>query len=65
MVWLGLGGELTPLLGSEQQDQVQRTVLFTLVPVVVAEAGLRLQAAEGELKALRAQMNPPTPGKFY
>ncbi|MBX2899808.1 MAG: histidine kinase [Cyclobacteriaceae bacterium] len=59
-------------------DQVQQTVLLTLIPVVVAfsflvfvfyrarreayfrqkETELKLSLAEGELKALRAQINP-------
>ncbi len=66
-----------PLL-EEQNNQVQRTLLLALIPVVVAfsfiifvfyrsrreaffkhrETDLKLSVAEGELKALRAQMSP-------
>lgn len=62
----------------KEDDQVQRTVLLALIPVVVAfsfivfvfyrskreshfkqvEANFKLSLAEGELKALRAQMSP-------
>src|SRR5258706_11541129 len=62
----------------EQNNQVQRTLLLALIPVVVAfsfivfvfyrakreaffkhrEADFKLSIAEGELKALRAQMSP-------
>lgn len=78
LVFLQEGGDKVSSLLDEQNDQVQRTILLALIPVVVAfsffifvfyrsrreaffkqrEADFKLSIAEGELKALRAQMSP-------